>query len=91
VKWQQRKRTRNAEPADHLRSIRLQLEHWQHNLANRVADEAQALELELDKLQDHELDRVLEVLRAGREHVLAGCDAVRDMRRQLQERHEAGT
>lgn len=71
---------------EQLRSIRHQLEHWQYNLAARVADEAQALELELDKLHDHELDQAWEALRTGQERVLAGCDALRDLRRRLQDR-----
>lgn len=71
---------------EQLRSIHTQLEHWRQTLSARVADEAQALDVELDKLHDDEIDDVWQALRTGQEHVLAGCDTVRDLRRRLQDR-----
>ena len=71
-----------------LQGIQHQLEHWQDNVATRVADEAQALALEIGKLRTHELGEVSDLLRAANDHVLAGTDILRDLRRRLQERQE---
>lgn len=71
---------------EQLEALHHQLHHWQDNLAARVTNEAQALDLELERLHDHEIDEVWEALRTGHAHVLAGCDALRDLRRRLQDR-----
>lgn len=68
----------------HLEQIHLQLQHFQDNLASRVAGEAEALEVEIDKLHDHELEEAQQRLRSAHAEVLAGCDIIRDLRRQLQ-------
>lgn len=73
----------------HLEQIHTQLQHWQHNLASRVASEAETLDIEVDKLHDNELDAVRQRLRATQAEILAGCDIVRDLRRELQDRRVA--
>lgn len=70
--------------AQQLESLHTQLEEWQHNLAVRVAGEAQALDAEIDKLTDDEIDEVWEVLRTAQQRVFAGTDMLRDLRRRLQ-------
>lgn len=69
-----------------LDRIHAQLEDWQENLALRVAGEAQALDVEVDKLHDRELEEATQRLRAAHTHILAGCDTIRDLRRRLQDR-----
>ena len=69
-----------------LDQIHAQLEDWQDNLALRVAGEAQALEVEVDKLHDGEVEEALQQLRSAHTQVLAGCDNIRDLRRRLQDR-----
>ena len=71
---------------EQLESIHNQLEEWQHNLALRVAGEAQALDVEIHKLSDDEIDEVWEVLRTAQQQVFAGTDSLRDLRRRLQTR-----
>ncbi len=73
----------------HLEQIHLQLHHWLHNLASRVANEAETLDIEVDKLHDNELEDVRQRLRAAQAEILAGCDIVRDLRRELQDRRVA--
>jgi len=72
-----------------LESIRGQLDDWQHNLSVRVAGEAQALDLELEKVRDNEIEEVWNALRTGQQNVLDGCDKLRDLRRRLQDRPQA--
>lgn len=72
--------------AEQLESLHNQLEEWQHNLALRVAGEAQALDAEIDKLSDDEIDEVWDVLRTAQQQVFAGTDSLRDLRRRLQTR-----
>jgi hypothetical protein len=76
----------NLSRLDQLRKIHLQLEVWQTSLASRVAGEARALDTEIDRLEEHELDVVTESLRQAYDRILASCDQVRDLRRSLQER-----
>ena len=71
---------------EQLESLRDQLEEWRHNLALRVAGEAQALNVELHKLSDDEIDEVWEILRTAQQQVFAGTDMLRDLRRRLQTR-----
>ena len=71
---------------DQLPGIRTQLEYWQDNLALRVAGEAQALALEIDKLHDREFNEVWEMLRTAHDQVLASTDLLRDLRRRLRDR-----
>jgi hypothetical protein len=73
----------------HLEQIHLQLQHLQDNLASRVAGEAEALDVEIDKLHDHELEEAQQLLRTAHAEVLAGCDIVRDLRRGLHDRQPA--
>lgn len=73
----------------HLEQIHNQLQHWQHNVASRVASEAETLEIEVDKLHDNELEAVPQRLRAAEAEILTGCDIVRDLRRELQDRRVA--
>jgi hypothetical protein len=70
--------------AEQLESLHNQLEEWQHNHAVRVAGEAQALDAELHKLADDEIDEMWETLRTAQQHVFAGTDMLRDLRRRLQ-------
>ena len=70
--------------AAQLGSLHNQLEEWQHNLAVRVAGEAQALDAEIHKLTDDEIDEMWEMLRTAQQHVFAGTDILRDLRRRLQ-------
>ena len=69
-----------------LDRIHAQLEDWQENLARRVAGEAQALDIEVDKLHDRELEEASQRLRAAQTQILAGCATIRDLRRRLQDR-----
>ena len=69
-----------------LDRIHAQLEDWQENLARRVAGEAQALDIEVDKLHDRELEEATQRLLAAHTQILAGCDTIRDLRRRLQDR-----
>lgn len=69
---------------EELESLHQQLEEWQHNLALRVAGEAQALDAELHKLTDDEIEELWEILRTAQQHVFAGTDMLRDLRRRLQ-------
>ena len=71
---------------EQLESLHNQLEEWQHNLALRVAGEAQALHVEIHKLSDDEIDEVWEILRTAQQQVFAGTDSLRDLRRRLQTR-----
>ena len=73
----------------HLEQIHIQLEHWQHNLASRVASEAETLDIEIDNLHDNELEVVRQRLHAAQAEILTGCDIVRDLRRELQDRRVA--
>jgi hypothetical protein len=70
----------------HFEQIHLLLQHLQDNLASRVAGEAEALDVEIDKLHDHELEEAQQLLRTAHAEILAGCDTVRDVRRRLQDR-----
>jgi hypothetical protein len=70
--------------AEQLDGLHNQLEEWQHNLAVRVAGEAQALDAEIHKLTDDEIDEMWEMLRTAQQHVFAGTDMLRDLRRRLQ-------
>jgi len=72
----------------HLEQIHTQLVHWQENLASRLADEAESLDIEIGNLRDDELENVLRILRTAHAKVLKECDTVRDLRRQIQGRHE---
>jgi hypothetical protein len=83
--WEMSELNREAQ----LQGIRRQLEHWQDNIAARVANEARALALEIGKLGDHEFDEVWDLLRAANDQVLAATDILRDLRRRLQDRHRA--
>lgn len=69
---------------EELESLHHQLEQWQHNLAVRVAGEAKALDAELHKLTDDEIDELWEILRTAQQHVLNGTDMLRELRRRLQ-------
>ena len=69
-----------------LDQIHTQLEDWQHNLALRVAGEAQALDVEIHKLYDGEVEEAEQRLRSAHTQILAGCDTIRDLRRRLQDR-----
>ena len=71
---------------DQLLGIHTQLEYWQDNLALRVAGEAQALALEIDKLHDRECDEAWQLIQTAHDQVLAGTDILRDLRRRLQDR-----
>lgn len=51
--------------ADPSAGRHIQLQHWQHNLASRVASEAETLDIEVDKLHDNELDAVRQRLRTA--------------------------
>ena len=75
--------------SEQLESLHNQLEEWQHNLALRVAGEAQALHVEIHKLSDDEIDEVWEVLSTAQQQVFAGTDSLRDLRRRLQTRPPA--
>jgi hypothetical protein len=55
----------------------------QENLALRVAGEAQALDVEVDKLHDGEVEEALQQLRFEHTQILAGCNTIRDLRRRL--------
>ncbi len=70
--------------AEQVESLHDQLEEWQHNLAVRVAGEAEALDAEIHKLTDDEIDEMWEMLRTAQQHVFAGTDLLRDLRRRLQ-------
>lgn len=70
--------------AEQLESLHNQLEEWQHNLALRVAGEAQALDAEIHKLTDDGIDETWETLRSAQQHVFAGTDMLRELRRRLQ-------
>lgn len=70
--------------AEQLESLHNQLEEWQHNLAVRVAGEAQALDAEIQKLTDDEIDEMWEMLRTAQQHVFTGTDLLRYLRRRLQ-------
>jgi len=69
-----------------LDQIHFQLQHWQHNLASRVASEAATLDTEVAKLHNYEIDAVRQRLHTAQAEILVGCDIVRDLRRELQER-----
>lgn len=71
-----------------LQQIHTQLAHWQENLAIRVAGEAASFEVEIDKLHDEELETAGRLLRTAHSKILVGCDMLRDLRRQLQDRPE---
>jgi hypothetical protein len=77
-----------SEPTRRLQldQIHTQLKDWQENLARRVAGEAQALDVEVDKLHDRELEEAWQRLRGAHAQILAGCDTIRDLRRRLQDR-----
>jgi hypothetical protein len=62
--------------------------HWQENLAGRHASEAGSLDIEIGNLGDDDLENILRILRTAHTKVLAGCDTVRQLRRQIQGRHE---
>ena len=72
-----------------IEGIRGQLHDWQHNLAVRVAGEAQALDVEIDKLNDNEFDEVWEVIRTARNSLFAATDTLRELRLRLQDRPPA--
>ena len=71
-----------------LEQIHTQLVHWQENLASRVVGEAEALDVEIGNLRGDELEDILQMLRTAHSKILAGCDIIRDARRQVQNRHE---
>jgi hypothetical protein len=48
-----------------------------------VAGEAQALDVEVDKLHDGEVEEALQQLRFAHTQILAGYDTIRDLRRGL--------
>ena len=68
-----------------LQRIHTQLEYWQENLAKRVAGEAQALAKEVGKLRDPEYDETWQLIQTAHDHILAGTDILRDLRRRLQD------
>jgi hypothetical protein len=69
---------------EELESLHHQLEEWQHNLALRVAGEAKALDAELHRLTDDEIEELWEILSTAQQHVFAGTDMLRDLRRRVQ-------
>lgn len=69
---------------EELESLHQQLEEWQHNLALRVAGEARALDAELHRLTDDEIKELWEIFRTAQQHVFAGTDLLRDLRRRVQ-------
>lgn len=72
-----------------LEQVHTQLVHWQENLANCVAGEAELLDVEIGKLRDDDLEDALRLLHTAHTQILAGCDIVRDLRRKVQQRYEA--
>ena len=75
--------TPHPSTVEHLRRL---LHHCQTDLAPRVAGEAEALAIELPKLHPDESADALRVLTDARNRILEACDALRDLRRTLQER-----
>ena len=69
---------------EELESLHHQLEEWQHNLALRVAGEAKALDAELHRLTDDEIEELWDILRTAQQHVFSGTDMLRDLRRRVQ-------